>query len=112
MPPVRRTRPSRALAAATALLAAATLTACSSAEVGSSGEQGFVAGNGIITTLPAAERKAPGEVAGVFGNLPVARLVFVPLGLADDDRALPVLVVDAGVVVPGSAVMGVERPAG
>jgi len=52
------------LAAVTALLLAVTLTACSSDEVGSSGEQGFVSGRGIITTLPAAQREAPGEVAG------------------------------------------------
>lgn len=66
MPPARRTRPSRttAVAAVTAAVLAVTLGACSSDEVGSSGDQGFVSGRGIITTLPAAERKAPGEVAG------------------------------------------------
>lgn len=66
MPLLRRTRlsSSRALAAVTAGLLALTLAGCSSDEVGSSGEQGFVSGRGIITTLPAAERKAPGEVAG------------------------------------------------
>ena len=66
MPLLRRTRPSpsRALAAATAVLLAVTLAGCASDEVGSSGEQGFVSGRGIITTLPVAERKAPGEVAG------------------------------------------------
>jgi len=64
MPVDRRARPSRAVAAVSAVLLAATLTACSSGEVGSSGDQGFVSGRGIITTLPAAEREAPGEVAG------------------------------------------------
>ena len=66
MPPARRTRPSRttAVAAVTAAALAVTLGACSSDDVGSSGDQGFVSGRGIITTLPVAERKAPGEVAG------------------------------------------------
>lgn len=66
MPPARRTRPSRttAVAAVTAAVLAVTLSACSSDEVGSSGDQGFVSGRGIITTLPVAEREAPGEVAG------------------------------------------------
>ncbi|QNN51262.1 TlpA family protein disulfide reductase [Nocardioides mesophilus] len=60
LPPRRRTRAAAALAG---LAVAATLTGCSS-DVGSSGEQGFVSGAGIITTLPAAEREAPGEVSG------------------------------------------------
>lgn len=58
--PVRRRTP--ALLAA-ALLAAALMTGCSD-KVGSSGAQGFVSGNGTIKTLPAADRKAPGEVSG------------------------------------------------
>jgi thiol-disulfide isomerase/thioredoxin len=64
MPPARRTGTSRVLAAVVATLLAATLAGCSSDEVGASGDQGFVSGRGIITTLPVAERKAPGEVAG------------------------------------------------
>lgn len=67
MTALRRTRPIRAAvraAAVTAALLAVTLTACTSDQVGSSGDQGFVSGRGIITTLPVAERRAPGEVAG------------------------------------------------
>ncbi len=48
---------------AAALLVGASLSGCSS-KAGSSGGQGFVAGNGIIKTLPAAQRKMPGEVSG------------------------------------------------
>ncbi len=58
--PVRR-RTAALLAAA--LLAGAGLSGCSS-KVGSSGDQGFVSGNGAITTLPASQRKTPGEVSG------------------------------------------------
>jgi thiol-disulfide isomerase/thioredoxin len=52
-----------------ALLLSAVLTAglvagCASSEVGSSGDQGYVAGKGVITTLAAADRKAPGTVEG------------------------------------------------
>ena len=39
------------------------LAGCSS-DVGSSGDQGYVSGNGIITTLDAGHRKAPGPVSG------------------------------------------------
>jgi thiol-disulfide isomerase/thioredoxin len=52
--------------AALLLLAAVTgggLVGCSS-DVGSSGDQGYVAGNGIITSLDVADRKAPGPVTG------------------------------------------------
>jgi thiol-disulfide isomerase/thioredoxin len=52
--------------AALLLLAAVTgggLAGCSS-DVGSSGDQGYVAGNGIITSLDVADRKAPGPVSG------------------------------------------------
>lgn len=50
------------------LLLAATLCAglfagCSN-DVGGSGDQGYVAGKGIITTLKAADRKAPAQVSG------------------------------------------------
>lgn len=45
------------------LLVGAVLSGCSQ-QVGSSGDQGFVAGNGIIKTLPAAQRKAPSDVSG------------------------------------------------
>ncbi len=57
--PVRRLP---ALAAA-ALLGAAALAGCSHS-VGGSGDQGFVAGQGAITSLPAAQRSKPGEVSG------------------------------------------------
>ena len=40
------------------------LAGCSNDEVGSSGDAGFVSGKGIITRLPVAERREPGEVAG------------------------------------------------
>ena len=60
MPARRRTR----LAAALSALVLAGLVAGCSDDVGSSGEQGFVSGKGIITTLPAAQREAPGEVSG------------------------------------------------
>jgi thiol-disulfide isomerase/thioredoxin len=41
----------------------ALLAGCSN-DIGSSGDQGYVAGKGIITSLPEADRKQPGEVAG------------------------------------------------
>jgi thiol-disulfide isomerase/thioredoxin len=54
----------RALAGSTAaVLAAAVLVGCSS-DVGSSGDQGYVAGNGIITSLKVADRRQPGTVSG------------------------------------------------
>lgn len=62
--PHRRTGVSRACTALAASLLATTLAGCASDEIGSSGDQGYVSGDGIITTLPVAERKAPGEVAG------------------------------------------------
>ena len=46
-----------------AVLTVGGLAGCSS-DVGGSGDQGYVAGNGIITTLDVAHRKAPGPVAG------------------------------------------------
>ncbi len=57
-------RPRRITALAVALLAGAALSGCSNDEVGSSGDSGFVSGKGVITRLPVAERKQPGEVAG------------------------------------------------
>ena len=57
------TRPRRHRSALALVALVALLAGCSS-EVGSSGDQGYVAGNGIITTLPEADRKAPGEVSG------------------------------------------------
>jgi len=39
------------------------LAGCSN-DVGSSGNQGYVAGKGVITSVQAADRKKPGEVAG------------------------------------------------
>jgi thiol-disulfide isomerase/thioredoxin len=44
-------------------LAVGGLAGCSS-DVGGSGDQGYVSGNGVITTLDAAHRKAPGPVSG------------------------------------------------
>ena len=58
MPPRRPTRTALASVALLALLAG-----CSN-DIGSSGDQGYVAGKGIITSLPEADRKQPGEVAG------------------------------------------------
>jgi thiol-disulfide isomerase/thioredoxin len=58
MSPLRRTRTTLASVALLALLAG-----CSN-DIGSSGDQGYVAGKGIITSLPEADRKQPGEVAG------------------------------------------------
>jgi thiol-disulfide isomerase/thioredoxin len=46
-----------------AALGAGLLVGCSN-DVGSSGDQGYVAGNGVITTVAAADRKAPAEVSG------------------------------------------------
>ena len=57
-------RPRRITALAVALLAGAALSGCSNDEVGSSGDSGFVSGKGVITRLPVAERRQPGEVAG------------------------------------------------
>jgi thiol-disulfide isomerase/thioredoxin len=61
MTAARRIR--RCLATVTVALVATVLAGCSS-DLGSSGEQGYVAGRGVITTLPAADRQKPGEVAG------------------------------------------------
>ena len=54
-------RPTRTAVASVALLAL--LAGCSN-DIGSSGDQGYVAGKGIITSLPEADRKQPGEVSG------------------------------------------------
>ena len=56
-------RPRRLAALVAALLASTALAACSN-DIGSSGDSGFVAGKGIITRLPVAERRQPGQVAG------------------------------------------------
>jgi thiol-disulfide isomerase/thioredoxin len=45
------------------LLVGAAVAGCSS-DIGSSGDQGYVAGRGVITSLPVAERKQPGPVSG------------------------------------------------
>jgi thiol-disulfide isomerase/thioredoxin len=80
MPHVRRTT----VLLSAALLAGAALAGCSS-DVGASGDQGYVAGRGVITALPAADRKRPGEVSGetIDGE---------PLGL--DDYAGKVVVLN------------------
>jgi thiol-disulfide isomerase/thioredoxin len=61
---------------AAALLGAAALAGCANDKVGGSGDQGFVAGNGVISTLPPAKRERPGDVAG-------ESLEGRPLSLAD-----------------------------
>lgn len=62
MPTSRRTR-SLPATLATLLALAGSLAGCSNG-IGSSGDQGYVAGRGIITSLPEAERSRPGEVSG------------------------------------------------
>jgi thiol-disulfide isomerase/thioredoxin len=52
-----------AAALGAALLGCATLGACSSS-IGGSGDQGFVGGKGVVTTVPADQRKPPGPVDG------------------------------------------------
>ena len=47
-----------------AVLLCTGLAACSNDDVGSSGDTGYVAGKGVITLLPADERKEPGDVSG------------------------------------------------
>ena len=54
----------RLRAAVASLLLAAPLAGCAGGGVGSSGDQGYVAGKGIITTVRAADREAPGAVSG------------------------------------------------
>jgi thiol-disulfide isomerase/thioredoxin len=55
----------RPLGVLVALLLAGTLAGCSGNAVGSSGgNQGYVTGQGIITSVPAADRKAPGTLSG------------------------------------------------
>ena len=61
---MRRPRRTPALLATLALTVLPVLLAGCSSDVGSSGDQGYVAGKGIITALPAAERKEPGDVSG------------------------------------------------
>ena len=45
------------------VVSAGAVTGCSN-DVGGSGDQGYVAGKGIITSLPVADRKAPADVSG------------------------------------------------
>jgi thiol-disulfide isomerase/thioredoxin len=52
-----------AVLALLAVVSAGAVTGCSN-DVGGSGDQGYVAGKGIITSLPVAERKAPADVSG------------------------------------------------
>jgi thiol-disulfide isomerase/thioredoxin len=59
-----RSRSVRTTLATLALLTAPVALASCSEQVGSSGDQGYVAGRGIITTLPVAEREQPGDVSG------------------------------------------------
>ena len=53
----------RAALLALTLPCALALAGCSN-DVGSSGNQGYVAGKGVITSVQAADRRKPGEVAG------------------------------------------------
>ena len=53
----------RAALLALTLPCALALAGCSN-DVGSSGNQGYVAGKGVITSVRAADRRKPGEVAG------------------------------------------------
>ncbi len=47
-----------------AVLASGTLASCAGGDVGSSGDQGYIAGEGIITSVAADDRSTPGTVAG------------------------------------------------
>ncbi|RNM16687.1 TlpA disulfide reductase family protein [Nocardioides pocheonensis] len=47
-----------------AVVSAALLGASGCSKVGSTGDKGYIAGAGVITLLPEAQRKAPGEVSG------------------------------------------------
>jgi thiol-disulfide isomerase/thioredoxin len=53
----------RRLAVVVGLLTTVVVTGCAN-DVGSTGDQGYIDGKGIITVLPAAERKTPGPVSG------------------------------------------------
>lgn len=55
MPPLRTLAP--------AVIATVLLAGCG-ADVGSTGDKGYIDGKGVITLLPAEERKKPGEVSG------------------------------------------------
>lgn len=54
----------RLVRALIALLVSLPLLAACSDDLGSGGDQGYVDGSGVITRLPVAERKRPGEVEG------------------------------------------------
>jgi thiol-disulfide isomerase/thioredoxin len=62
LPSLRRT-PSVVLGLVAALSAGAVLAGCSS-QVGGSGDTGYVSGKGVITSLPADQRKPVGRVEG------------------------------------------------
>ena len=47
-----------------AVVSAALLGATGCSKVGSTGDKGYIAGKGVITLLPEAQRKAPGAVSG------------------------------------------------
>jgi thiol-disulfide isomerase/thioredoxin len=47
-----------------ALLLAAALAASGCSNVGGTGDKGYIDGEGVITVLPAADRKKPGDVSG------------------------------------------------
>ncbi|CAN5587459.1 TlpA disulfide reductase family protein [soil metagenome] len=56
-------RPRVAVVALAALVSAGLVAGCSN-DIGSSGNQGYVSGRGIITSVAAGDRKAPGAVEG------------------------------------------------
>jgi len=58
------TRARAAVGALLPVVLAGLLAGCSNDTPSGSGDQGYVAGKGIITSVQAADRKRPGEVAG------------------------------------------------
>jgi thiol-disulfide isomerase/thioredoxin len=54
----------RSLVAALALLIVVGVTGGCANGIGDTGDKGYIDGDGVITVLPAAERKKPGEVSG------------------------------------------------
>jgi thiol-disulfide isomerase/thioredoxin len=54
----------RSLTAGAVVTAAVLATTGCSSGIGSTGDQGYIDGEGVITVLPVADRKKPGEVSG------------------------------------------------
>jgi thiol-disulfide isomerase/thioredoxin len=59
-----RLRPPARAVVACAVLTAVALSVSGCTNVGSTGDQGYIDGKGVITLLPEADRKQPGEVSG------------------------------------------------